>query len=307
MKNLVLRPVPHRRRYFALSAAIAISVLAVGGSALAQGQRARGRCCFAVSVDVGWELKLDYHGNGPGAYSGFYEDSVSWSTRFIAAYTGHGLDTQSFGFGLEGGTAGETSQVLVMHKANDPKPTPKYCSDSYDSYSNPAEGTGALIPSAGPFVADRAHVNGFARTLDVFYPDASELAQKCGTAIEGPANHGLMAPGALTLRAPSVNNLLNGSSFDRTCYETVQVKNHEAPFPHDFTGAVFFEVRFTHFHHSELAARERALHKHLHIVPATPAALNQAENEYLSGASDNTWTYDPAPTQPGALAPLHCT
>ena len=247
-----------RARLFApsllLAAALALG-LAASGAGSSGRQSVPGRCCFRVSVDVVYEFDLTYKGTVDGSYKGGASVSGGWSTRFIAGYTGRGLD--------EGGALGDAlvSSDETREADYDVVALPPRKPSSFGCNSNGKEHRVHNSPfqevaARGELARAVRNQGGYARGLEVSNP-RTVYPRGCTGLIEGPENHGLERTD-LVVKAPSVDNFLGGQAFSRVCSRSV-AGDDPNPFPHHYSGWWVVVVRFTYFRRDALDRNRRAL------------------------------------------------
>jgi hypothetical protein len=269
-----------RARLFAssllLAAALALG-LAASGPASSGRQSVPGRCCFRVSVDVVYVFNLEYKGTVAGSFKGFAHVEGGWSTRFIAGYTGRGLD--------EGGALGDalvSSDEVETADYDELAPPPRkpthFSCDSggkdHDSKSSPFQ----EVPARDDLARAVRNQNGYARGLEVGNPK-TVYPKGCAGLIEGPESHGLQRT-TLVVKAPSVDNFLGGQAFSRVCSRTV-VGDHANPFPHRYAGYLVVVVRFTYFRRDTLDENRRALDRRAGTVRQPTRAESGAVDDAL--------------------------
>lgn len=220
-------------------------------------------CCFLISVDVEESMKLDYKGTTPGAFIGSYENLWEWKTRTVEEWQNGKLGNG------EGGLASalffETSSVYVIRDAAGNHDIVE-CVHPYFSTSG-LQGTRnkQLLDTAGS-------AQGFKPALILHYPNSEDFKPTCATAIEGPASHGLQDPARLTLRGPTRKEALK--DFSEVCYQSIDVDDPN-PFPHHFSGTVFYELRVDHFPKRAERVVNENLQEQIGRNPRDPQALNE--------------------------------
>ena len=254
-----------------LVAAVALAS-ATAGSARHAAPLAPGRCCFMVQVDVTGAYFDTYHGNATSQWVGEAYGSWDWSTRFVASFTGKGVDVGVGGFAMAGvgSVSGYHYDVLLdpfvgqtgfrhdphtcgaQPDANGATPTadaPTYRRVSPTSLMHTAHGQ-LLIGTPKPIELECPGLGGDEPGAQL--PSGSVA----GTNPNKP--YTVDQIDELAMKEPSLNNFLGGSSFDRACYQMVQAE-FQHPTPHHFGFNISYGVTFRWFPRKELPQKTKSL------------------------------------------------
>ena len=215
-----------------------------------------------VSVDAAGEYKDNYEGTHSSQWSGASQGVWDWSSRFIVAYTGSGVQTLG-GQAMQELEFGSFSHYVVLLNPYPPstqlRKKPYDCPASHHT-ANSGDSRYKSI-AAGSLVAAARNVGGYARALVV--STLAGIKFQCpALAGEEPGekigNTDLNGPSLYALRAPSTDDFLGGKSFGRGCWQQFEA-DLPNPFPHHYSYSTTVAVQFTYFPRDELGDKERAL------------------------------------------------
>jgi len=194
-----------------------------------------------------------------GSYTDTYQGSVGtqwkgsasgdwlWETRFLAEYTGSGIKAGLGGTAVASQTAHSSYDYDILLD----KPTHRSCTDGPVEMAPPDL---SAVKPTGNLASAARNVGGYTRALVLSSPSTIDF--KC--AALGDGNHRLHEPDVVAVRAPSVDNLLGGKHFARSCWQVID-DDLTNPFPHHYSGRATIGVEFTYVPRSGLKAEARSL------------------------------------------------